>query len=138
MINCSIGTVGVKQIHSFLLENDEAFNPPFSANVDLESYASKLYENAVLYEAWEDEHLIGILAAYRNASGRRLYVPYICVNKKGVGKCLFDFFLMDNKEYQCVELEVRSSNSTAIRFYTRLGFVSIGENHHKQLLRLDL
>ena len=135
MIKFSVCTVDIDQIYSFLVENDNAFNPAFSTNVDLKKYSEKLYNNAKIYEAWDDCSLVGLLAVYVNTIERKAFVPYICVEKAGVGTSLFSFFLSDLYNCDCVELEVRKSNLKAIGFYNKLGFTMVSETNEKSYLR---
>ena len=135
MIKYSVCTVDTKQIYNFLVENDNAFNPAFSTNVDLKKYSEKLYNNAKLYEAWDNDSLVGLLAVYINTPEKKAFIPYICVKRSGIGTSLFSFFLSNLCNCDCVELEVRKNNLKAIGFYKKMGFVMVSENNEKSQLR---
>ena len=136
-INFSIGVASLEQIFSFILDNDDAFVPSFSSNVNLEDYSKKIFEKALSFEAWEDGCLVGLLVVYQNDETKTFYIPYFCVRKKGVGHLLFNFFNTECKEYDVVELEVRKTNIYAISFYEKLGFYQISESKDKLYLRLN-
>ena len=135
MIKYSVCTINTEQIYNFLVDNDNAFNPAFSTNVDLKKYSEKLYNNAKIYEAWDEDSLVGLLTVYINTLEKKAFIPYICVKRSGLGTSLFSFFLSDLCNCNCVELEVRKNNLKAIDFYKKMGFVMVSENNEKKRLR---
>ena len=138
MVTYCVDTLNVDQIHTYLLENDSSFDPPFSSNVDLSNYSQKLRTNARTYEVWEDGNIVGLLAVYLNYDNRSAYIPYICVKRRGIGQDLFHFFTSTISDYNCIQLEVKKHNINAIKFYKKLGFYNILETEGKFTLRLDL
>lgn len=137
-MNYSINRATHAQVHSFLKENDNAFNPPFSSNVDLNQYAAKLITKATIYELWDAESLIGIIASYYNPVDKIIFIPYICVIRAGHGAGLFSFFLSQIKEVEVIFLEVRKNNKRAISFYEKFDFCVVSQSEDKFMLKKEL
>lgn len=134
----AINEASLKQIHCFLKQNDNLFNPPFSSSIDLNQYSNKLKSKATLYELWDGVELIGILASYYNSSDNSIFIPYICVNRVGQGSGLFSFFLTQIAEGKVVYLEVRKNNTKAISFYKKFRFCIISQSDEKFLLKREV
>ncbi len=101
---------------------------------DLDAYADKLYHNAYVYAATNNElKWIGFTAFYAN--DRRLWTAYLsqiavlpAVQKKGIGKKLLDRCIEVAKRdgMLSLKLEVYQKNDTAIHFYVINGFQPCG------------
>lgn len=137
-MNYSINRANQAQIYDFLKENDSAFNPPFSFNVDLKTYSNKLKSNATIYEVWEEDDLVGILASYYNKSDGSAFIPYICVSRIGLGSGLFSFFLSQIDAVNSIYLEVRKNNMKAISFYEKFAFCIVSQSYDKYMLKKEL
>ena len=59
-------TASVDHILAHLNSCNLNFTLPLSEKVDLVGYAHKIYENSVTFEAWFNETLVGLVAAYFN------------------------------------------------------------------------
>jgi len=102
-----------------------------------ESYPATLYLD--IYKWWrdgffvaeQDGQIVGFLAGVNNAphNARILMLAVLERHRQhGVGSSLMDEFLRQCalRALKTVELEVRVSNATAIRFYQRYGFQIAG------------
>ena len=65
-IKYSIDKATVEDLSSFFKESDELFDPPLRTFVDIEAYALKIRTLARTFEAWNNDKLIGYVAAYLN------------------------------------------------------------------------
>ena len=66
MITYSINTLKLEQLKNFIKKIDDYFIPPLSERVNLTEYSNKIYKNATLFEAWDNDTLIGLIACYAN------------------------------------------------------------------------
>jgi ribosomal-protein-alanine N-acetyltransferase len=125
-----------------LRECDSEFNPPLSKRVDIAAYARKIHANAERFEAWIDERLVGMVAAYVNLQDRSGFITSVSViadaRGKGIAFALCSQYLIYAQELnlKSVALEVGKDNAAAIRLYEKLGFTM--QSEHDPLLRLQL
>lgn len=119
------------EIRRHLLECDPDFVPPLSGRVDIASYARKIATKATRFEAWHEDSLIGLVAAYCNDTDSRVaYVTSVSVVRgwmgRGVASQLLTRCLEHAKASQMtvVRLEVGQANAPAIRLYEDKGFVA--------------
>lgn len=122
------------EILDHLNECDNSFIPPLSSRVDLRSYAKKIVNHAVTFEAWNERKLAGLLAAYFNNSEKRVgYITNVSVLPefagKGIGSKLllrcFHHALKENYPEIC--LEVNRANIKAISLYRKHNFTQTDE-----------
>ena len=97
-------------------------------------YVAKLRKNAVIFEAWENNVLVGFCAMYCNRAEKDYaFIPQVnvspVVRHMGVGTELIrqsvDYARM--LEFHEVRLCVNKNNVAAIAFYSRLGFIKMSE-----------
>jgi ribosomal protein S18 acetylase RimI-like enzyme len=130
-----------KDIRSHLSGCDRRFSPPLSDRVDIGEYSRKLRLNAVTFEAWNGESLVGMLAAYIDASERSCFITSTSVlaefSGRGVAARLLAACLERARaEYvETVSLEVSKDSHPAIRLYTKFGFKVVG--HGEGLLKMQ-
>ena len=136
-LTTTINLSSCDEIAQFLNENANAFNPPFNQSVDIEAYAQKLTNHATRFEVRDCGTLVALCSAYVNAESSVAYIPYICVDARYKGAHLGQT-LFEQLEQYCslnkisrIDLEVRRSNTHALSFYNRLGFVQQSETEEK-------
>ena len=112
-----------------LVRCDASFVPRLSERVELADYATKLYERAVTFEAWQDKSLVGLVAAYVSESpGGEAYVTNVSVEDgfhgRGVASALLGDCIRRAREGRMrrVRLEVAPENQRAVGLYRKLGF----------------
>jgi ribosomal protein S18 acetylase RimI-like enzyme len=138
-------TASTEEIFLHLTECKDDFNPPLDQTVDLSEYSKKIAEKAITFEAWIDNRLAGVVAAYfndiENHSG---YITHVGVlkNYKGKGvalnlmsRCIE--FAIQNSFYQ-IQLEVAEDNDKAIQLYKKLNFVIFEKKEKKARMILQL
>jgi ribosomal protein S18 acetylase RimI-like enzyme len=109
---------------------DADFVPTLSSRMEINDYAKKLANYAVRFEAWSDDALVGLVAAYCNDATRRTaYISSVSVvsarHGYGVASELLRQCVAHAKclEMEQIDLEVGRSNSKAINLYAKSGFV---------------
>src|SRR5436309_6960124 len=127
-----VRTASREDIRLHLLSCKDNFCPPLGQRIDIDEYADKLSEKSMTFEAWSDETLIGLVAAYFNdPDGSSAYVTNVSVIMdfagQGVASRLMNSCLDYAKEsgFRTLTLEVSPSNDSAIGLYEKLGFTIV-------------
>ena len=138
-------TATEKNIFLHLEDCDNNFTPPLSERTDLASYAKKLFERSVTFEAWNEDRLIGLIAAYLSADDiRSVFITNISVIKEFTGKGMASRLLRNciahcaKNDYFVINLEVNRNNSQAIGFYEKHQFKQSGTRGDSLVLTLNL
>lgn len=111
---------------------DAAFAPPLSQRVDIGDYAAKLSANAMRFEAWDGETLIGLVAAYPDHAHGRMFISNVSVLPEWRGHGLAAGLVTRCGDaardlgLRSMMLELGAENVAARRLYDKLGFVSTG------------
>ena len=109
---------------------DATFAPPLSRRVDIDDYAAKLSANAMRFEAWDDETLIGLVAAYPDHTHSRMFISNVSVLPEWRGRGFAAGLITRCGDaarelgLRSMVLELGAENVAARRLYDRLGFVS--------------
>jgi ribosomal protein S18 acetylase RimI-like enzyme len=107
------------------------FVPSLALRVDIDAYARKLATRAVRFEAWVDEELVGLVAAYGDDATRRLaFITNVSVQRewkrRGIASRLLvacrDHFKMLG--FTKIELRVGADSAGALRLYEKHGFLA--------------
>jgi ribosomal-protein-alanine N-acetyltransferase len=129
----SINRAGVEEIGRHLGRCDARFVPVLSGRVEIAPYAEKIWANAVRFEAWADDELIGLVAAYCNDAQRRAsHITSVSVLEEHSGKGIASRLLRNCIDYAKLEgvgqisLEVAAEHRTAVRLYEKCGFSAAG------------
>ena len=129
-----------EDIRSHLSGCDRRFSPPLSDRVDIGEYSKKLRLNAVTFEAWNGESLVGMVAAYVDTRARSCFITNTSVlpgfSRRGVAAKLLAACLARARAEQVdtVSLEVSQDSHPAIRLYTKFGFQVVG--HREGFLKM--
>jgi len=113
---------------------DEYHTPKLSERLDIPSYAKKLFENSVTFEAWSENKLIGLIAVYFN-NEKQGFISNVSVSgehmKKGIATMLLQHCIKGavRKHISSLSLEVSSNNETAITLYEKSGFQNSERQH---------
>lgn len=132
-VRYAVGEATAADIGAHLLRCDRHFVPCLSGRVDIASYAAKLREAAVTFEAWNGAALVGLVAAYLNDPRREAgFVTSVSVEAgfqgEGVGDALMHNCVDRARAlgFKRVGLEVWAANEKAIALYRRHGFGADG------------
>jgi len=136
-IDYKIKTASCEVIFEHLDKCKNNFDPPLQTYVDIQKYAEKIDNKAITFEAWVDNTLAGLLAAYFNDENGILgYITTLSVLNEyqglGIGEKLFMLSIEYGKEhnFKIVRLEANYTNQKGIKFYKRIGFVETIQNEH--------
>src|SRR5436190_21860381 len=81
------GTASFSAVFTHLAKCNNDFVPPLSNKVDLELYSKKIAENSVTFEAWINDELVGLIAAYFNDLKQETgYITNVSTIKEYSGK----------------------------------------------------
>ena len=108
---------------------DLAFVPALSERIEIDAYAAKIAALAERFEAWSDQALIGMVAAYCNDPDSRVaFVTSVSVVPQQQGLGIASQLLRHCIEhvrplgFERIELEVDRQNTAATVLYRRHGF----------------
>ena len=116
---------------SHLHRCDLQFEPPLSSQVELNTYAAKIFENAYRYEAWLDKVLVGLVAVYHSIEHNTGYITYVGVEnrhrKNKIAGTLLNTSINEakNQHIESIELQVSKNNAPAISLYKKFEFHEI-------------
>jgi ribosomal protein S18 acetylase RimI-like enzyme len=118
------------EITDHLSNCESNFIPPLSCRVKIDDYAKKITNNAMRFEAWSGNNLVGLVAAYCNDEENITYITNVSVLPKWTGKTIAHKLMNQCIEYskmqeiQQIVLEVANDNPAAIKLYQKNGFVA--------------
>lgn len=139
-----LNKASVAEIAEHLTHCDADFVSLLSARVEIKDYAKKIASKAVRFEAWSNEILVGLVAAYCNDMEKQIaYISSVSVLQewagKGVASKLINQCIKHAKGagMHQINLEVANGNVRAINLYKKNGFSVnhvkapfIGMNHN--------
>lgn len=108
-----------------------SFVPPLETRVDLVAYAAKMASKARRFEAWRDDVLVGLVAAYFNGVEKNCFITNVSVlpshHRQGLAQSLVAECLSAASGSGLLEarLEVGRDNVGAQRLYEALGFSAV-------------
>ena len=115
------------------------------SSIDRVNYIKKIFDNAVKFEAWYNDHLIGVLAFYSNDKKYLMaYISAISVIKSfqgmGVSSQLMKRCIcyLENNGMFLINLQVLKSNFRAIKLYEKFGFKTTEEGNSVIKMTLHL
>jgi GNAT superfamily N-acetyltransferase/2-polyprenyl-3-methyl-5-hydroxy-6-metoxy-1,4-benzoquinol methylase len=117
-------------IYNHLLACDADFVQALIERIDITEYSKKIYNNAVRFEAWAGDALVGMVAAYCNDQTKCMaYITSVSVLNEWQGKNIAEQLISRCAEHaerlgmHCISLEVARRNEPAIGLYEKCGFV---------------
>jgi ribosomal protein S18 acetylase RimI-like enzyme len=119
------------EIEKHLRHCDAEFVAALSDKVSIGSYARKIFERSVRFEAWADGELIGLVAAYCNEPRHETaFITNVSVlpgwTSRGSASVLMSNCIEHARSsgFRRVALEVSVENSRALNLYKKFGFVA--------------
>lgn len=119
------------------------FIPPLSQKVDLSQYAAKLFSNALTFEAWDNNLLAGLIAAYFNKKPSGFITNVSVLNQyKGFG--LASQLMLNTIDYAKtngftdISLEVNANNAAAVALYEKYNFHKSDFNTDSLIMKLNI
>jgi ribosomal-protein-alanine N-acetyltransferase len=95
VVRYSVGESSVADVVSHLTLCDAGFVPPLSLRTDLRDYAERLVDRSTRFEAWHDDELVGLVAAYLDgAADRSAFITSVSVvpawGRRGIASRLLE------------------------------------------------
>jgi ribosomal protein S18 acetylase RimI-like enzyme len=118
---------------------NEQFMPPLNTKVSIEAYGKKISKNAIVFEAWEGNILVGMVAMYVNENIEG-YLTNVSVfseyGGKGIASQIFNNLMAYSEEnnISSIKLDVNASNVFAISLYKKFGFICIDEKNNQIIM----
>jgi len=132
------------EIAEHLRDCDDDFVPPLSSRVEIEEYAEKIQCKATRFEAWVDDNLIGLIAAYFNDKEKQCaFITSVSVFREWTGKGIGSELLQQCLGYaktssmKQLSLDVAVNNLPAIRLYKKNGFIVNASSSSMFTMSLD-
>jgi len=124
-----INTATAMQIAEHLRFGESDFVEHLMEQVNIEGYAIKIKKYGCTFEAWNDNQLIGLVAAYLNKEKRTGFITNVSVlpgwQSCGIGNQLLRHCIGNLEEagVEQIALEVLSVREKAMRLYSKHGFI---------------
>jgi len=110
---------------------DSSFTPALSDRVQINDYASKIASNAMRFEAWSGDILVGMVAIYSDDQKyHTAYITSVSILQLWRGKGIADTLLKRSIEYAKVSgikkmsLTVDGCNKRAVDLYKKSDFIA--------------
>ena len=127
-------TANAAHISTHLRSCSEQFNPPLHQKVDIDAYSAKLAEYAILFEAWDEDLLAGLVATYYNDKEKRIgFITNVSTisrySGKGIASALMEACIQYGRQegFMTLQLEVNQQSHSAIRLYQKFNFIILKE-----------
>jgi len=140
MINISYRTqtTALLDIYNFLIACDSDFTPKLSSEINLYKFSEKIHKNAVRFEAYSDDKLIGLLCVYLNDKESNVgFINHISILQKYKGNGISSILIKNcleyakSKQFKYIRLEVSKNNTIAKKLYEKYTFLIEKDNLHK-------
>ena len=134
----------LEQIKNHLTICSSCFIPNLNSYVNINDYSKKIFEQAVLFSKFDNNKLIGLVAAYDNPTEKFGWITNVSVDPNYSGKGIATELLdeckkyFETKKYFSIFLEVFVNNEKAIKLYTKQGFIQYKTQEEKMTLKQEL
>jgi ribosomal protein S18 acetylase RimI-like enzyme len=135
----------MQDIFLHLMNCDQNFIPPLSQKVDLNEYAKKLNDKSITFEAWSENMLVGLVAAYMNNEHEQTaYVSSVSLMKEYTGKGIASELMKmchqyaEQHNFRIIKLEVNISNIPAISLYKKIGYIETEMKGERQIMKYEI
>lgn len=123
-----------QDISKLLKTCDQDFIPPLSERVELNAYAARIEGNAVRFECWDGQSLVGIVAMYCNAPDKsQAFITNVSTapahRGSGISRKLLCSAVSHAQElgFETLSLDVHPEAVAAVSLYQSIGFKTISE-----------
>ena len=124
---------------------DDAFDPTLSSRIEIGDYACKIVGKAMRFEAWHENKLAGMVAAYCNqVNNGCAFITSVSVLPECQGLGIASQLVLNclcyvrKGGFQRIELEVNNLNHNAINLYKKHGFSIVQMNGVIVLMDLEI
>jgi ribosomal protein S18 acetylase RimI-like enzyme len=144
-ITFETNTASLDAVITHLKKCSNNFVPDLSEKVNIETYAQKIKQLAVTFEAWDAEELVGLIAAYCNDSRNfSVFITNVSTAAAYIGKGIASQLLQNclqyavQKNFKEVQLRVSVYSKGAIHLYDKAGFQVIETVDDEILMKKEL
>lgn len=122
-------TATAMQVAAHLRDGESDFVEHLLGQVNIEHYAAKIKKYGCTFEAWSDNQLIGLVAAYLNKENRTGFITNVSVlpgwQSCDIGNQLLcnSILFLEGAGVEQIALEVLGIREKAIRLYSKHGFI---------------
>jgi len=134
----------LKHVQQHLATCSSTFIPSLNSYVNIDEYSKKIFEHAILFSKFNNDKLVGLVAAYDNSTKKFGWITNVSVDPEYSGKGIAIELLnkchkyFENKRYFHIFLEVFLDNKKAINLYLKQGFVKHKIKENKMILKQEI
>ena len=144
-IEYKIKAASREEILLHLKKCNDNFIPPLDKKVNLAEYSQKLADKSITFEAWLNDELIGLVAAYLNDLENHVgHITSVSVvkdhNGKGIAMELLDRCIeyARRQNFKHITLEVSEDNLGAVQLYKKFDFIPFENKNRMVRMKLDV
>lgn len=144
-IEYKIGVGSQNEIYLHLLDCDKFFIPKQSEEVNLSEYSEKIFNNAINFEARDNERLIGLVSMYINEEDTSFgYITNVSIineyKNRGIASNLLKKCIKYSKDINLnwISLKVDTKNVSAVNLYNKFNFMEEKHKNSSSFLKLEL
>lgn len=122
----------VAHVLKHLIGCSPQFNPPLDQTTNIYEYAEKIAQKSHRFEAWHQNTLVGLIAAYINNDDTRIaYITNVSVDQHyvrlGIARTLLENCIKSvaKHKFNEIHLEVGATNIAAINLYKDFDFTEM-------------
>ena len=128
----------LERIQVFLAKVNDEYRPPLDTKVNLQAYAEKIQDHAVLFVEENGIDFVGMVVLYCNDENeKRAYIPLVGVlpawQRRGIAGRLMREAISYVKQKEYKVLGIHSNNMVAVKMYGKLGFVVKDDSERKYM-----
>ena len=127
-------TATFEAVFAHLTKCSSNFVPKLDEKVDISTYSKKIVANSVTFEAWIEDKLVGLIAAYFNDPINKIgFITNVSTEKEYSGKGIASQLIKHciyygiQHHFKAICLEVFFQNNEAIKLYKKWGFYQRSE-----------
>lgn len=129
------------EVASFIARHDKMLGGVLLNGIDINEYVDKIFDNATLNIVY-NKRICGLVAYYCNDFKSLVaYVTMIIAEQPlASGRNLLNVVISDTKHrgFKVLRLQVHSSNSKAVMFYKKMGFITVNTEGSSNLTTMQL
>lgn len=144
-IEYKIGVGSQNEIYLHLLDCDKFFIPKLSEKVNISEYSEKIFNEAINFEAWDNERLIGLVSMYINEEDTSFgYITNVSIineyKNRGIASNLLKKCIKYSKDINLnwISLKVDTKNVSAVNLYNKFNFMEEKHKNSSSFLKLEL
>ena len=138
-------TANYNQVFTHLVKCDDYFIPKLSEKTDIAAYSYKIIKNSITFEAWANDELTGLIAAYFNDEQNKTgFITNVSILNKFSGKGIASELLKQciaygrENNFSEIRLEVSVKNDSAVELYEKNNFIQVENKNDLLVMKINL